>query len=198
MYNLFATPVEKVKITPTTEQYEKTVLLLNRMFNDVAEHNWALETGKSTGELGLDLHDCPEIWWLVDQALEHARQYWKVLGYRHTDTIIPESSWANVHKINQTTGEHAHCGGFKKAHISTVYYLNKPLNSGHIEFVDPLEYIHRMTPVHEFSERTGTYSEFTADEHDLILFPSWLKHRTQANSTDQNRIAISINFIGIW
>jgi uncharacterized protein (TIGR02466 family) len=198
MYNLFATPVEKVKIIPTQEQYDITLLLLNRMFNDVKEHNWALETGKSTGELGLDLHDCPEIWWLIGRATEHVRTYWKELGYRDTERIIPESSWANVHMTNQTTGEHAHCGGFKKAHISTVYYLDKPAYSGHIEFVDPLEYIHRMTPIHEFSERIGTYTEFLTEQNDLILFPSWLKHRTQANSSNEKRIAISINFIGIW
>lgn len=198
MYNLFATPVEKVQIVPTEEQYEKTVVLLDKMFNDVKENNWALETGKSTGELGLDLHDCPEMWWLVDQAIEHIRLYWKALGYRHTDAIIPESSWANIHSVNQTTGEHAHCGGFKKAHISSVYYIKKPPRSGHIEFVDPLEYIHRMTPVHEFSERTGTYNEFATEQYDLILFPSWLKHRTQANKSNEDRIAISINFIGSW
>ena len=55
-----------------------------------------------------------------------------------------------------------------------------------------------MTPIHEFSERIGTYTEFLAEQNDLILFPSWLKHRTQANSSNEKRIAISINFIGIW
>jgi len=198
MHNLFSTPVDCVTIVPTAEQFNKTDAFLTRIFDDSQENNWALETGKSTGQHGLDIHDCPEMFWLIDQALVHVREYWNALGYRKPLDIIPDSSWANIHKHLQLTGEHAHCGGFKKSHISTVYHFKKPDNSGHIEFVDPLEYIHRMTPVHEFSERVGTYNEFKTNQFDFVLFPSWLKHRTQANNSIEDRVAISINFIGLF
>jgi len=196
MYNLFSTPVDKVQLLPTEEEYYQTINLLNKIFNDSKEKNWALETGKSTGEHGLNLHDCPEIFWLIDQAVVHVREYWKKLNYQAVDNIVPDSCWANIHETGQLTGEHAHCGGFKKSHISTVWYLKKEENSGHIEFIDPLEYIHRMTPIAEFSERTGMYNEFETDTFDFIMFPSWLKHRTQPNNSSESRIAISINFIG--
>lgn len=198
MYNLFPTPVNKVQITPTLEQFEKTNNLLSKIFADSSNAQWALEDGKSTGEHGLDLHTCPELEWLVSQTLGPIREYWDYLGYRKNATIVPDSAWANLHMFSQSTGEHAHCGGSSKSHISSVYYFKKPTNSGHIEFVDPLEYIHRMTPVHEFSERIGTYNKFEADTYDFVMFPSWLKHRTQANETNESRIAISINFIGLW
>jgi uncharacterized protein (TIGR02466 family) len=197
-HNLFATPVQIVKIIPTAEEHDKTQRLLSRIYADCTENAWALEGGKSTGEHGLMLHGCSEMNWLTNAAMEYAKEYWKILEYKQDPTIWLglESSWANLHKQGHATGEHSHCGGWSKAHISTVYYFKKPANSGNIEFVHPLEYVLRMTPAEEFSEIKGVYNEFPAKEFDLILFPSWLSHRTQINKSTEDRIAISMNFQG--
>jgi ectoine hydroxylase-related dioxygenase (phytanoyl-CoA dioxygenase family) len=37
-----------------------------------------------------------------------------------------------------------------------------------------------------------------SNEFDLLIFPSWLNHRSQPNKSNENRIAISMNFIGNW
>jgi uncharacterized protein (TIGR02466 family) len=164
-----------------------------------SENAWALESGKSTGEHDLYLFRAPQMRWLMDTMYPHIYEFWKRMDYRRGVEIIPTSGWANLHKHNQTTGEHSHCGGAIKAHVSVVYYLKKPANSGNIEFVDPLEYIHKMSPKHVYDETLGSmYSEVEADQFDLVIFPSWLKHRTQPNLSNEDRVAISVNFIGLW
>ena len=129
--------------------------------------------------------------------MPHVKEFWHYLGYRQDASISITASWANQHLTGDFTGEHTHCGGAEQSHVSAVYYFKKPVNSGHIEFVDPLEYVRRMTPIDHYSE-LYSYLEVPADQYDLILFPSWLKHRTQKNSSTDERVAVSINFVGAW
>jgi len=60
-----------------------------------------------------------------------------------------------------------------------------------------------MEPIHEYSEYTPDgiahmYKEIEADQFDLVLFPSWLNHRTQASTSMEDRVAVSINFLGLY
>ena len=60
-----------------------------------------------------------------------------------------------------------------------------------------------MTPIHEYSEYTPVgvshmYKEVQADEFDLVLFPSWLKHRTQVSQASTERVCVSMNFVGLY
>jgi uncharacterized protein (TIGR02466 family) len=197
--NLFAIPVIKVKLTPTDFQFNALDALINKLLAESTENAWALEDGKSTGEKDLYLYKHIQAKWLVDGALEHVRALWQTMDYRRGAEIVPTSSWANLHQYGQATGEHSHCGGAMKSHISVVYYLKKPPGSGNIMFTDPLEYIHKMTPAHVYDETLNSmYTEINAEQFDLVIFPSWLKHHTQANMTQEDRVAISINYIGLW
>lgn len=198
--NLFPIPVFKYKIVPTEEQCTELMAVLNNVFSTATEQVWASETGKSTGQYDLFLHDNPSMQWLVNSALHHACDAWLKLDYAHGATLSCFTSWANLHKPGQVTGEHSHCTGSTKSHISCVYYLKKPVNSGHIEFRDPLEYIHSLTPSDMFNPEANlkSHTAVEADEFDLVVFPSWLNHRSQVNKSQDDRIAISINFIGHW
>ena len=197
--NLFPILIQKVKIIPNEHQYRSTNDLIYRLLSTTSEDKWALESGKSTGELDLYLYKKIEMKWLIDQATNHVNNFWKTLDYRRGARPVVTSSWANLHTHGQVTGEHSHCGGAVKAHISAVYYLKKPENSGNILFTDPLEYIHKMTPAHNYDEAFGsTYQEVVVDQFDLIMFPSWLKHHTKPNMSHDDRVAISINFTGNW
>lgn len=195
--NLFAIPVKKVSLVPTDEQYSKLDLKLTELFSRCTKDNWAQESGKSTGELGYDLHLLEEMQWLVEKSSKHVLNFWNDLSYHSPANIGIDSSWANQHMYGDYTGEHCHCGGSKKSHISAVYYFKKPPTSGNILFVDPLEYIHRMSPIQEFSDRNG-FHEIVVNQFEFLLFPSWLKHKTQVNTSNQERIAMSLNYVGYW
>lgn len=197
--DLFPTPIYSVSIPPTEQEYVELDAVLAQSFSTVPENNWALESGKSTGDHDLYLYSVPQMQWLMTQVMPHVELFWQQLNYRHDSDVRITSAWANLHKYGQTTGQHNHCGGAIKAHISAVYYFKKPAMSGDIEFVDPLEQLHRMTPVHEYSEVSGSmYKAIPTNQFDLLLFPSWLMHRTQPNLSQEDRIAISMNFIGKW
>lgn len=201
--NIFPIKVFKTKIIPDQEQYNSFDNLLTEMFSKADDSVWALETGRSTGQHNLYLHTEPAAAWLMEKAFAHVCNFWESLGYRRGANIRITSSWANLHKFGQVTGEHSHYGGAIRAHISAVYYFKKPLNSGNIEFVDPLEYIRKMEPIHEYSEYTPEgiahmYTPVESEQFDLVLFPSWLKHRTQPSQSYDDRVAVSINFLGLY
>jgi uncharacterized protein (TIGR02466 family) len=198
--NLFSTPIFKVKIVPSDNEFQVLDNLLYSIFDKSEEGIWALETGKSTGQHGLQLHENIAMYWLVKQVYNHVCKFWGELDYAHGANITLPTSWANLHKQGHVTGEHSHCGGSQKAHISAVYYFKKSNNSGNIEFRDPLETIHSLSPRHNYNVAEGNAGlfEVNVEQFDLILFPSWLKHKTKPNESKEDRVAISMNFIGTW
>ncbi len=201
--HLFPILIQKYNIRPSDEEYRNFNTYLESLFSSSTENIWALETGKSTGEHDLYLYERPESAWLMNNVFKCVHHYWNALSYRTGAKIICTSAWANSHKYGQVTGEHSHCGGAIKAHISAAYYFKKPALSGNIEFVDPLEYIHKMTPIPDYSEFTPVgvshmYKEVDANEFDLVLFPSWLKHRTQPSQSTEERVCVSMNFVGLY
>ena len=36
--------------------------------------------------------------------------------------------------------------------------------------------------------------EISINQYDLIIFPSWLEHKTQQNNIEDKRIVVSMNF----
>jgi uncharacterized protein (TIGR02466 family) len=197
--DLFSIPILKAKLMPNDFQFNSLDTLIAKFLADSKENAWAQEDGKSTGEKDLYLYKHIQAKWLVDGALEHVKTLWETMEYKKGAKIVPVACWANLHQYGQATGEHSHCGGAEKAHISVVYYLKKPSNSGNIMFTDPLEYIHKMTPVNLYDETLNSmYKEIEAEQFDLVVFPSWLKHHTQASKSQEDRIAVSINYIGLW
>lgn len=195
--NLFSVPVYRASIVPSENERQGFDDLLTNMFNQMPSNAWAMETGKSTGSHGLNLHWFDQSKWLTEAIAPHVVNFWNHLGYRHGANINIIASWANQHLQGDFTGEHTHCGGAEQSHVSAVYYFKKPADSGHIEFVDPLEYVKRMVPIHHYSEH-DSYLEIPANQYDLILFPSWIKHRTQKNTSSNERVAVSINYVGSW
>ena len=201
--NLFPIQLHTTSIVPNDYEYKILDEFLSNKFASASENLWALETGKSTGEFNLNLYKQPEAQWLMNRVMPIVQSYWQRLDYRRGAKIIFTSAWANQHETGQETGEHSHYGGSIRSHVSAVYYFKKPDNSGNIEFVDPLEYIRKMEPIHEYSEYTPEgiahmYKEVSTEQFDLVLFPSWLKHRTQVNKSTGSRVAISMNFIGLY
>lgn len=203
---LFPTPVKQGTIVPSDQEFNATYGFLTDAF-DQCNGGWALESGKSTSELdgGAELFDNPLFDWLTHPLLHAVRDYWNnTVRYRKDFHLYIESMWANRHSSGDTTGLHAHIGGGRsKSHVSCVYYLQKELNGGQIQFENPLQQIHRMCPLDkEYDDWSRTdegelYDFYTLDTQtfDYIIFPSWLRHRTLPYHK-QERIAISVNISG--
>jgi len=97
-------------------------------------------------------------------------------------------SWVNVHNKGGVTLEHHHGA----APLVAATYLDLPDNSGFIQFKDPMEYQKGFR-----ARKTNLDDWYTipAKTGDVILFPGWLRHRTQPNETNLDRWVLTTNYI---
>ncbi len=195
---LFSIPVETGTIVPTDEELSATLELLDEAWSVAEKGTWALESGKSTGNLeqGTELYQSTTFDWLTMPMLSAVHDYWDlVLGYRKDFHMYVDGMWANLHTEGDTTGEHNHSAGRGKSHVSCVYYLKKNPDNGHLLFRDPLEMVWGMSPMDRTFINLKKQHIHKAKTYDYVIFPSWLYHETQPNGKDE-RIAISMNFSG--
>jgi uncharacterized protein (TIGR02466 family) len=95
-------------------------------------------------------------------------------------------SYVNVHKKGAKASEHNHaCNA-----IVVAAYLKIPENGGFFEAKDPLEYHKTTLPISP--ERL--WSQIPTDTGDVLIFPSWLQHRTQPNLSEENRWVLTTNY----
>jgi uncharacterized protein (TIGR02466 family) len=123
--------------------------------------------------------------WLVPIVRNIALQG---LGYAFTDKLDISNSWLNLQNKGGHTIEHNHANCF----IGTSTYLNIPENSGYFECKDPLELLN-SSGYHNSSN--WRWKEIKTISGDILVFPSWLIHRTQENNTDEGRYVLTTNFI---
>ena len=189
VHKLFYTPVYQGHIDPPEGLHE----LLQEKYKNCNKAAWASESNLSTGELGMDLFKEPLVTDLINVMMGAVINYWdEHLGYAPAQ-IEPTSCWSNIHQKGDWTGEHSHCSGMLGCHIASVYYLEKG-EGGDIEMVDPLDYVRRLTPLHKDHGDAMISTPLDTRTGDFLLFPGWMRHRTEF-ATGQ-RQAISINFNG--
>tara|TARA_X000000368_G_C22971408_1_gene685646 strand:+ start:595 stop:1251 length:657 start_codon:yes stop_codon:yes gene_type:complete len=99
---------------------------------------------------------------------------------------VVTSSWFTKTK----KGKHAHSHDHNGLDISGVYYLQTNECDGSLVFEHPLRmlsnnFIMWLT--------TGRDQSIIPQNGKLILWPAYLKHRVETNTTDDDRISISFN-----
>ena len=98
--------------------------------------------------------------------------------------------WAIINKKNSYNVMHNH----QNCYLSSAYYVKKPQNSGDITFFDPTEAKTYRFPE---KERNTNYSTQTVtikpEEGDLLIFPSYLYHAVEINSSNEDIVVISFN-----
>jgi len=107
-----------------------------------------------------------------------------------TKSVTFKQTWACINKTNDFNLIHAHGNQY---HVSGVYYLQVPLNSGDIAFRDPRPAAINSTTQQIFGQ--GDSENFTPVNNQLIFFPSYLEHFVLPNNSKQDRISISFDTI---
>jgi len=104
-------------------------------------------------------------------------------------------SWINVHPQGAYTMEHNHQGVL----MAVAAYLHVPKNGGNLLVKNPLTPYKFGEPMHRtyFSEDEGRdgleWSSIPVESGDVLFFPGWLNHKTEKNSSKENRFVMSWN-----
>jgi len=101
--------------------------------------------------------------------------------------------WYTIYGNGKNVEEHFH----PNCIISGVYYLKCPKNCGDIIFVDNV-HNYKNYCVNISRLKTFTYLKeyrITPEEGMILLFPSWLLHKTDFNRSDEDRIMFAFNLV---
>ena len=98
------------------------------------------------------------------------------------------NSWVNVHGEGGVTEIHDH----GPTTLVITAYLNLPENGGFIQFKDPLEYHHNHL-IKQFDTELGSWRTLPAKTGDVVMFPGWLRHRTEPNNSKEKRWVLTTN-----
>jgi len=193
MVDLFAISLYKGHIDlPDNTLYDD----LKKHLEDTTKNYWTGESGWSTGEKDLELWNHVNLNCIFEEMMPQVYTYWESLDYIPAHIHL-RSCWANLHNSNDSSEEHSHCDGYQGSNIlSGVYYLRKPPGAN-ISFINPMEYMLRMTPYNTMAGIKSMSTEVECIEGDFLLWPSWLKHRVDPTSYEGERIAISFNMSGV-
>lgn len=135
----------------------------------------------------------PEMKILEDKILNQSNQCLKDFGYRIDLCFIDiENFWFNINKKNHTNSVHIHDNSF----VSGVYYLQATDGQGTINFYKSqiLDYaVMSQAPIDKFTPISASAMSFQPRTSKLIMFPGWLPHGVERNTTDEDRISVSFN-----
>ena len=108
------------------------------------------------------------------------------------DSTLLSTSWFNTLYEKGSVTPHRH----ERSVISGAYYPKVPEGSIGLTFESPIE-MYKMAEVHnDITEYNMKDVTVPATEGYLYLFPSWLKHGSKTNTTD-NRMVVSFNTLNI-
>ena len=148
-----------------------------------------LHNGKSSYTHKQQPHLHPAFFEYYNWLMNRVRAiYTQGMGYAFADKLNIANSWINLQEKGGYTSEHNHAHTFLVA--STYLYM--PENGGYFEAKDPLELLN-SNGYHNMSE--WRWKEIKTISGDILIFPSWLIHRTQKNESDEGRYVMTTNFV---
>jgi hypothetical protein len=99
-----------------------------------------------------------------------------------------ENAWCNVYPLGAYVPLHDHRG----VHWSGVYYVQAEPACGELLLIDPKEYALANEPDNTLY-RGNKITNFVPQPGKLVMFPGYLKHESEPNQSDKDRIIISFN-----
>jgi uncharacterized protein (TIGR02466 family) len=140
-----------------------------------------------------DLHKRLKHQEVIEFIEKHLKIYWKELGY--TDFYEPNivHMWSNLTPHNGNIIHHNH----SPFEIAGSFYVEADPEMGCLALVDPNENIKGRLPYYSNGEsKQGRYFFDHLVEPKpgkLVLFPGWLYHKTQVNTSNKERYVLGLN-----
>ena len=127
---------------------------------------------------------------LFDAMTLHIKKYAKQFNYK--PGLGLSNFWININKNKDYNNMHTHPNSI----FSGVFYIKTPKNCGNIIFKNPftcLEFIIDPEKINEKNKYNRSSCYIKTESKILVLFPSWLEHYVEPNSSQEDRISISFN-----
>lgn len=150
--------------------------------------------GLSSYKATQGLHKLPTFQPLIEALRSRIIGFARELGadMGRTDLVVTEC-WFNIQQPGSQLIQHRH----RNSILSGAYYVEAPANCGRIVFETPLV-AHRMSDFPHYARETAfSMTQYAVDPSPgrLVLFPSWLGHRTEINQANAERIVVSFNVV---
>ena len=116
---------------------------------------------------------------------KHVRNYCDELGFEMQEYKM-ESWFSKFEK-----GNYAHIHNHGITDISGVYYYKTNGEDGRLFFKSPNKNLETSKCYIKLSGRR----KYKPREGDIVLFPGWLDHGVETNSTDNIRISLAFNIL---
>lgn len=112
--------------------------------------------------------------------------YWKL-----AKNVRVKNIWANINRNNNFNYPHFH----PKSTFSGVYYVDAFAGTGNLVLKRPDIQEHYIDELD--SEYTQKTFSITPESGMFVLFPSYLNHYVEQNTSNNVRVSIAMNFEGI-
>lgn len=181
--NAFSFPIQVGHLNLNTDSMIEYCLSLEKQNIGVQKSNiggW--QSHNLSGEIA-ELND------LFKEIMTFADKFRDIVGYK--DNLEPEilNLWVNINYTHCYNTVHTHPGSI----FSGVYYLQANEDSGNIVFINPYDFADNPDFVKEYKEFNSPKYYQTPEPQKIIMFPSYLRHYVDANSSLEKRISISFN-----
>jgi len=123
----------------------------------------------------------------------HVRRFARALDFDLAGRKLAMTDcWVNVMARHVVHGLHLH----PLASISGTYYVRTPRGSAGLKFEDPrLERFMAAPPRRAGARRDNrVWVTIPAEQGNLVLFESWLRHEVAPNAAQTERISVSFNY----
>ena len=136
-------------------------------------------------------HELPELAGLVSCVERSAVAVLRFLHVAHAGFEIT-GCWVTVNATGAAHRMHAHPNNF----LSSVYYVQTQPGADTINFHDPrVQTSIIRPPVTQLTAENADQAVVEVQDGTLLLFPAWLPHSVDANSSDAPRISASCNMM---
>ena len=135
----------------------------------------------------------PELQQFFQQVLVDLNYYYEELdGNTNKYEVMITDVWFNINGKNTYNRPHAHTG-----YLSLVYYVEASEDSGDIVFHHPAEHqqVHWQSDwfkSNRVSANSGNWRMIPRTNR-CYIFPNWLVHSVNMNTTNNTRISIALN-----
>jgi uncharacterized protein (TIGR02466 family) len=122
-----------------------------------------------------------------DEIRTHVVSYIEQVNGKKTEIDVPyriTASWMTRYDKGHFAVCHEH--GFSD--MAGVYYYQTDTKDGDIYFQTPVQ-----AKTTSFWDARPSTESFPPEQGGIILFPGWLRHGVQSNTTDHTRMSVSFN-----